>query len=153
MKKILTRLQSFAVFDIPLRNTYIQQAFVTIHEHYRKEYHGWSPSATRKKVIADYWIKHVLTHLGALYLMAVLITLSFNTCFNQFYLTGLLLAGLNQPSCTGLLALRVALLLRLPAQTGYYHRKLRRQTTEKTQKMPAGANVQFCRSGCLLRIR
>jgi hypothetical protein len=54
MKKILTRLQSFATFDLPLRNIYIQQAFVTTHENYCKEYQGWSVNATRKKVIAEY---------------------------------------------------------------------------------------------------
>lgn len=94
MKQILMRLQSFATFDLPLENIYIQHRFITIHENCRKEYQGWSLKATQKKVIADYWIKHVLTHFGTFYLVAVLIALPFNTNFNQSHLTGLLLAGL-----------------------------------------------------------
>ncbi|WP_126973924.1 hypothetical protein [Gynurincola endophyticus] len=86
MKKILMRLESFTTFDLPLRNTYIQTAFVTTHKSYRKDYPGRSLNATRKKVIADYWIKHVLTHFGAFYLVAMLIALPFCTNFNQFAL-------------------------------------------------------------------
>jgi hypothetical protein len=94
MKQILMRLQSFATFDLPLRNGYIHQAFVTTHEYYQKEYQGWSLNATRKKAIADYWTKHVLTHFGVLYLASVLIALPFNTNFNQFALPGFFLAGM-----------------------------------------------------------
>jgi hypothetical protein len=94
MKQILTRLQSFATFDLPVGNAYIQQAFVTTHENYRKDYPGWSTSATRKKVIANYWIKHVLPHFGAFYLAAVLIALPFSTNSIQFAFPGFFLAGI-----------------------------------------------------------
>ncbi|GAA0548178.1 hypothetical protein [Chitinophaga japonensis] len=94
MKQILMSLKTFFTFDRPLENTYIQQAFVTTHENYRKDYPGWSTSATRKKVIANYWIKHVLTHFGAFYLVSVLIALPFSTNFNQFAFPGFFLAGM-----------------------------------------------------------
>jgi hypothetical protein len=94
MKKILTRLQSFATFDLPLRNAYIQQAFVTTHENYCREYRGWSVNATRKKVIAKYWIERVLIHFAALYLTGLVITLPFNTNFDQFYLPTVFVVGL-----------------------------------------------------------
>jgi len=94
MKQILTRLQSFVTFELPLRNSHIQQTFIATHENYRREHQGWSLKATRKKVIADYWNKHVLTHFSALYLAAVLINLPFSTIFNQFVLPGVFMAGL-----------------------------------------------------------
>lgn len=101
MKQILTRLQSFATFDRPLANSHIHQTFVAIHENYRNYIQGWSLKATRKKVIADYWYKHVLTHFSALYLAAVFIDLPFIINFNQFLLPGMFLAGLlNLPILT-----------------------------------------------------
>ncbi|MGN7825048.1 hypothetical protein ACTJJB_33295 [Chitinophaga sp. 22536] len=94
MKKNLTWLQSFATFDLPLTNNYIEQTFVTTHNYFRKEYQGWSLNATRKKVVANYWIRHVLVHFAALYLVAVVSTLPVTNSFTRFYIPSLFLTGM-----------------------------------------------------------
>ncbi|QJB35945.1 hypothetical protein HF329_33400 [Chitinophaga oryzae] len=94
MRMILGRLQSFAMFDLPFEISWIQQSFVTIHENYSKAYQGWSLNATRKKLVADYWLKHVLAHLGAFYLTGLVIVLFLGGKFDEFVLSGVLLGVL-----------------------------------------------------------
>ncbi|MGN7824754.1 hypothetical protein ACTJJB_31815 [Chitinophaga sp. 22536] len=94
MKKILERLLSFVIFDLPLRSSYIQQTFVVTHENYSRDYVGWSLYASRKKVIADYWIKHVIAHFATFYLVGIFITIPFGTKFNQFTMSSLFLGGM-----------------------------------------------------------
>jgi hypothetical protein len=43
--------------------------------HYQKHFPCWSFTATRKKVIADYWFRHVLQHFAFVMVVALVISI------------------------------------------------------------------------------
>jgi hypothetical protein len=94
MKMKLTRSIPFLTFDLPLDSRYIGTQFTTIHHQLTATHQGWTLQATRQKLAARYWFRYVLIHFAILYSLAVVITLPFNTHFNQFYLAGVLTAGI-----------------------------------------------------------
>lgn len=94
MKEILTRLQTFITFDLPLRNNYVHETFIATHQNYHNTHQNWCISATRKKVISKYWFRHVLMHFCAFFLLAIIITLPFNNNLNPSYFTVCFTVGL-----------------------------------------------------------
>src|SRR6266542_3897992 len=93
MKKELMKLKSFITFDAPLDNRYISALFSSVHQQNLASFPNWSLNATRKKMIARYWFWYVLIHFSTLFGLAVLITLTFNINFNQFYLPAIFITG------------------------------------------------------------
>jgi len=78
MKQILCRAKSFITFDFPLDSRYIGEQFSVTHDHYKSNIPHWSLSATKRKVISDYWFRHVLVHYSALYGLATFFVLLFS---------------------------------------------------------------------------
>jgi len=85
MSKILCRVKSFITFDFPLDSQYIGQQFSTTHDHCKASSPYWCLAASRRKVISDYWFRHVLAHFGVLYGLAVLFVLTVNQNFHYTF--------------------------------------------------------------------
>jgi hypothetical protein len=73
MKETLCRMKSFLIFDSPLRNDYIRELFVKTHANYQKDSPHWSLSASRKKVIAEFWFGKVLIHFLVILTIGILV--------------------------------------------------------------------------------
>ncbi len=93
MKKILCSVKSFITFDFPLNSQYIGKQFSTTHDHYKTTSPHWCLAATRRKVISDYWFRHVLAHFGALYGLATLFVLPVNQNFHYTFLVSAIAIG------------------------------------------------------------
>ena len=78
MKKILKQVKSFITFDFPVQTDYISAQFNSIHSHYQQQFPYWCYSATRKKLIADFWFRRVLFHFTVLIIFAVLASLEYS---------------------------------------------------------------------------
>src|ERR1700680_4599627 len=74
MKEILNRLMSFITFDFPIRNEYIRGLFISTQANYQKVSPHWSLSATRKKMIAEFWFKQVLIHFSGILVIGILVS-------------------------------------------------------------------------------
>ncbi|MBO9203368.1 MULTISPECIES: hypothetical protein [Niastella] len=90
----LTQLIPLLTFDLPLDSRYIGTTFTITHHQLTTMYPGWALQATRQKLKARYWFGYVLIHFATLYSLAIVVTLPFNTHLNQFYLAGVLTAGI-----------------------------------------------------------
>lgn len=86
-------VKSFITFDFPLDSHYIGEQFLTTHDHYRSKTPFWSFSATRRKIISDYWFRHVLSHFGALYGLASLCVLLISQNFHFSFFTSFVAIG------------------------------------------------------------
>mgnify|MGYP006983102217 FL=1 len=93
MKEILCRVKSFITFDFPLDSQYIGEHFLATHDHYKNNIPHWSLVATRRKVISDYWFRHVLAHFGALYGLATLFVLLATYNFHYTFLVSVFVIG------------------------------------------------------------
>lgn len=71
----LRRIQSFATFDLPINYNYIYSRFHKTHEDYCSSYAVWPTTATRHKLISDYWgnvLRHYLLLVGVSTLFVIL---------------------------------------------------------------------------------
>lgn len=66
MKKILKSVKQLILFEFLFEYNYIRSQFSTSHGNYQKHFPHWSPAATRKKIIANYWFNQVQFHLAVL---------------------------------------------------------------------------------------
>lgn len=89
----LKRLKSFFTFDLPFNAGYSRLSLHAIHKQHSLSFPSWNIESTRRKVIADYWYKHVLYHFLSLFGVALLIVLPFNLYFNLLYFSILLAFG------------------------------------------------------------
>jgi hypothetical protein len=78
MKEIVSKLNSFIIFDFPVQSDFISRQFTSIHNNFQKQFPHWSLTATRRKLIANFWFRQVLFHFGALIAIATLFALIFN---------------------------------------------------------------------------
>lgn len=72
----LRRIQSFATFDLPINYNYIYSRFHKTHEDYCSSYAVWATTATRHKLISEYWgnaLRHYALLIGASVLFVILI--------------------------------------------------------------------------------
>jgi hypothetical protein len=93
MKKIFVSVKNFLIFDLPFSKNHIAELFLTIHDSHQKQSPYWNFSATRKKVIADYWFKQVVTHYTAIIIIAIAVSLISGISL-QFLPLSILLNGL-----------------------------------------------------------
>jgi len=77
MRETLCRVKSFLIFDSPLRNDYVRELFAKTHANYQKASSQWSLSATRKKVIAEFWFGKVLIHFLVILTISILADMPF----------------------------------------------------------------------------
>lgn len=62
MKDFVKMLRSFILFDLPLQVTVISNQFFTTHTNYQKQFAHWNFTATRRKLISNFWLRIVLHH-------------------------------------------------------------------------------------------
>lgn len=94
MKDFVKRAKSFITFDFPLQVDYINIQFTSTHSRYQADFPGWSTNATRQKMIAIYWLNHVLRHFAFLVGVPALLVLLMRSDFDFSYLSVVFLAGL-----------------------------------------------------------
>jgi hypothetical protein len=79
MKEMMRKVKSFITFDFPIQSDFISAQFASTHTNYQKQYKYWSLSATRRKVIADFWYRQVLIHHGTIITTATALALLFGS--------------------------------------------------------------------------
>lgn len=83
-------------FDFPLQADFIKAEFATIHSKNLVDLPEWSTTATKHKLISNYWFTYVVRHFSVLLGLSVLTALMINGGFNQFnlFLLGLITSSL-----------------------------------------------------------
>jgi|GEM_PF-5527896 len=95
MKSVtLRRIKSFAIFDLPVNYHYVYINFQTIHERYRNTHAIWPATATRLKLIVDYW-NNALLHYLLIVTAGTLLTTPFFSIdsLNDLYFFTICIAG------------------------------------------------------------
>lgn len=87
MKDFVKMIRSFILFDLPLQVSIISNQFAATHEIYQKQFAHWSFSATRKKLIADFWLRLVLYHYFVILGIAAILILPFIPDWSVFMLS------------------------------------------------------------------
>lgn len=75
MKEIVSRINSFLVFNVVSNASQIRESFLQIHANYQEQFPHWSLLATRKKVISKFWFREVLLHFGSVIVLSCLLVL------------------------------------------------------------------------------
>lgn len=75
MKDSVKKVQSFMTFDAPFEMEHIQTAFFVTHQKQQSLIPYWSVASTRQKLIANYWLNHVIRHFALLLTIPVLFSL------------------------------------------------------------------------------
>jgi len=86
MKISLSSITDFVTFKDPLSDDLVNQDFIIAHKNYSSRYHQWSLLATRKKIIASFWFRHVPLHFLSIIGATMLLTLPFFYDKHLFYL-------------------------------------------------------------------
>jgi hypothetical protein len=73
MKDLVKRAKSFMTFDYQLQTANISKQFATAHKKLEAENPGWSTSATRQKLIGDYWYTYVAGHFSVMFGLPMLV--------------------------------------------------------------------------------
>jgi|ERR1035437_4977938 hypothetical protein len=95
MKDLVKRAKSFITFDFPLQTAYISAQFDNTHRKLQTEIPGWSTTATRQKLISNYWFTYVAGHFSIMFGLPVLmIFLIQGFEHSTFYLFSVLIVGL-----------------------------------------------------------
>ncbi len=96
MKDLVKKVKSFIIFDFPLQTAYITTQFANTHKKFQSEIPGWSTTATRQKLISNYWFTYVTGHFAIMFGLPALVVFLLNGSFEKsgFYLLGVLIAGL-----------------------------------------------------------
>ncbi len=84
MKDGVKMIKSFILFDLPLQVNVISNQFATIHNNYQKIFPHWNFSATRKKIISNFWLRIVLHHYFIILGLAAAMILPFIQNWNGF---------------------------------------------------------------------
>lgn len=96
MKDLMQKAKSFIIFDFPLQSTYIDAKFAETHQKLQLEAPDWSSTATRQKLISNYWFTYVASHFSFLFGLPALVLFFTSGGFHDIkgYLVSTLLAGL-----------------------------------------------------------
>lgn len=73
MKDFVKMIKSFILFDLPLQVDVISNQFATTHDSYQKQFPHWNFTATRKKLISNFWLRLVLYHYSFIIGLAAVI--------------------------------------------------------------------------------
>lgn len=87
MNGIVKMIRSFLLFDLPLQVSVISNQFATTHDNYQKQFVHWSFTATRKKLISNFWLRPVLYHFFIILGLAAVIILPLTPNWNGFLLS------------------------------------------------------------------
>lgn len=94
MKDLMQKVKSFITFDFPVDTDYIRTQFAGTHFFYQKDIPEWSTNATRQKIIATYWLEHVLKHFSFILVFAVLLTVIIFDDFKALYPGVVIIVGM-----------------------------------------------------------
>ena len=95
MNGIVKVIKSFLQFDLPLQVEVISNQFAITHESYQKQFAHWSFTATRKKLIANFWLRFVLYHYFVILGLAAVIILPFTPNWSGFQISVVLGGGIS----------------------------------------------------------
>ena len=87
MKDNVKMIRSFILFDLPLKVDVISTQFAATHDNYHKQYAHWSFTATRKKLISNFWLRLVLYHYLIILGLAAVIVFPFTENWNGYLLS------------------------------------------------------------------
>lgn len=92
----MCRVKSFITFDFPLQADFIKTEFDAVHSKNLVEVPDWNTTATRQKLISNYWFTYVARHFSAILGLSVLTSLLINGMVSHFnlYLLGLITSTL-----------------------------------------------------------
>ena len=94
MKDSVKKLRSFITFEYPLQIANISGQFSTLQLKQQTEMPGWSATATRQKLISDYWFIYVAGHFAMMFGLSTLVTIGTHGSFENQYLLSIIIAGL-----------------------------------------------------------
>ncbi|MEP7277418.1 MAG: hypothetical protein ABI813_02135 [Bacteroidota bacterium] len=94
MKDTVRKLGSFLTFEYPLQIANISAQFFSIQLKQQIEIPGWGATATRQKLISDYWFIHVARHFALMFGFSTGISLGIHGSFENQYLLSVLVAGI-----------------------------------------------------------
>ena len=94
MKDSVKKLRSFITFEYPLQMSNISVQFSSLQLKHQTEIPGWSATATRQKLISDYWFIYVAGHFALMFGFSTLITIGIHGSFENRYLLSIIIAGL-----------------------------------------------------------
>src|ERR1035438_8745552 len=77
MPSSLQEFKQFMTLDLPLSESRIRDLFMSTHSSFQEKSTYWSLDATRKKVIADFWVKQVFLHFSIILGITTLILMPF----------------------------------------------------------------------------
>ena len=87
MNDLVKKVKSFILFDFPLQVDMISNQFATTHNSYQKQFAHWNFTATRKKLISNFWLRLVLYHYFLILGLATLIIVPLTQNWNSFLLS------------------------------------------------------------------
>ena len=95
-QSIVKKASSFISFDLPLEKAHIASQFASFHIKSQEHSPEWSTTATRQKLIAEYWYTHVIGHFAVLFALPALVIIAISGGFTQLpqYLTSFFIGGL-----------------------------------------------------------
>jgi len=96
MKSLVKKANSFISFDLPLEKAHITTQFANIHQRLQVQSPEWSTTATRQKLISEYWYTYVIGHFGSVFALPALLIIIISGGFTHLprYLAGFMVAGL-----------------------------------------------------------
>jgi len=96
IESIVKKAHSFISFDLPLEKAHIAAQFTNFHKKSQEHSPEWSTTATRQKLIAEYWYTHVIGHFAVLFAVPALVIMVVSGGFSQipYLLASFFVAGL-----------------------------------------------------------
>ncbi len=94
MKDLMSKVEPFITFDLPVNAEFIRAKFTSTHSNNQKDIVDWSTNATKQKVIAAYWTKDVLAHFAVLFGLPALLIFLIPAYFNFAFLPAVFVAAL-----------------------------------------------------------
>ncbi len=90
MKDLMRKVKSFMTFDFPVQASYINTQFAETHRKLQLEAPAWSTTATRQKLISNYWLTQVAGHFAIIFGLPALVFFFLSggfTDFNGYFVT------------------------------------------------------------------
>ena len=96
MKDLMDKVKTFITFDFPVPATYINIKFAETHQKLQAEVPEWSTTATRQKLLFNYWSNHVAGHFTFLFGLPALVFFFVSGGLHHFsgYLVTIMIAGM-----------------------------------------------------------
>ena len=141
MNNLMKKANSFIIFDLPLERAHISGQFAGFLKKSQIHSPEWSATATRQKLIAEYWYTYVIGHFAVLFELPLLVIILVSGSFTQLlqYLLGFFISGLISFLVLYLVIYRHYFTsFYLPRWNG--KRRMRTENDNANRKMPPGTS-------------